>query len=325
MTAPKIDAPAPQVAASDPAAASDLRTVTDAAAAGLSVTEPGIWPDMDETTYHRDPVPGGSLSASGAKKILEAPAKYNHDRLNGQEHKDVFDFGTAAHAAVLGVGGRIVVLEFDNWRSKEAKQAQTDARLDGATPILAKDWAVVEAMATKLREHPIASALLAADSGRPEVSAFWHEDVWKRCRYDWLPDVGDTRLTRLVIPDYKTTTDASLRGFEKSIVNFGYHQQADWYLDGARVLLGADDAAFVFIAQEKTAPYLVNVIELSTELRTIGRQRNERAVHVYQRCMETGEWPGYPEVVHRAIAPTWATYQHEEDLSTWEAEQGNAA
>ena len=285
------------------------------------ITEPGIYPDMDETTYHQDPVPGGSLSASGAKKILEAPAKFNHDRVNGQEHKDVFDFGSAAHAAVLGVGD-VVVLEFDSWRSGDAKQAQEDARLDGATPILAKDWAVVQAMADKLREHPIASALLDPDKGRPEVSAFWREDIWKRCRFDWLPDATSDRL---IIGDYKTTTDASLRGFEKSIVNFGYHQQADWYLDGARVLLGADDAAFLFIAQEKTAPYLVNVIELSAELRTIGRERNERAVHVYQRCMETGIWPGYPTEVHKAIAPVWATYQHEEDLSTWEAEQGNAA
>lgn len=289
-------------------------TVTEAIA-------PGIYPDLDETTYHQDPVPEGSLSASGAKKILEAPAKFNHDRVNGQEHKDVFDFGTAAHAAVLGVGD-VVVLEFDNWKSGAAQQAKTDVRLDGATPILAKDWAIVEAMAAAIREHPIASALLKPGSGRPEVSMFWREDIWKRSRPDWLPNEGKGRL---VIPDYKTTTDASLRGFEKSIVNFGYHQQADWYLDGARVLLDADDAAFLFVAQEKTAPYLVNVIELSTELRTIGRQRNDRAVHVYQRCMETGIWPGFPEVVHRAIAPAWATYQHEEDLAVWEEEGARSA
>ncbi len=318
MTAPKIDAPAPPVAASDPAAASDPRTVTDAAAAGLSVTEPGIWPDMDETTYHRDPVPGGSLSASGAKKILEAPAKYNHDRLNGQEHKDVFDFGTAAHAAVLGVGGQVVVLEFDNWRSKAAQQAQEDVRADGATPILAKDWAVVEAMATKLREHPIASALLAPGGGRPEVSMFWQDDIWRRARLDWLPDVtGD----RVVVPDYKTTTDASRVGFRNAAARYGYYMQAAFYLDAVRALTDASDPRFVLIVQEKDPPYLVNHFELTESYLRIGDWRNQRAVEIWKRCMETGIWPGYPEEVQRLDAPRWLEIEHEEQLEM-EAEGG---
>ena len=45
----------------------------------MIIDQPGIY-DIPEDQYHRDPVPGGSLSASGAKKLLAdgGPARYRH-------------------------------------------------------------------------------------------------------------------------------------------------------------------------------------------------------------------------------------------------------
>ena len=39
----------------------------------MTITEPGIVTDLDERTYHADPVPESSLSVSGAKTILDCP------------------------------------------------------------------------------------------------------------------------------------------------------------------------------------------------------------------------------------------------------------
>jgi len=270
---------------------------------------PGVH-DLPESTYLRDPVPGGSLSASGAKLILECPAKFRHRQLAGEQHRDYFDFGKAAHAEVLGAGAPLAVIDAADWRSKDARDQRDEARENGNTPILAKDHAVVKAMAEQIRLHPIASELLNPDKGKPEQTLIWHDLIWRRSRLDWLPELPESG--RLIVPDYKTCADASASGFTRSAASYGYMMQAAWYLDGVRTLLGADDAAFVFIAQEKEAPYVVNVVEMTADFLAIGDWRNEVAVERYMRCMETGIWPGYSDEVQRISAPRWLEIEHEQ-------------
>lgn len=279
----------------------------------IVVTEPGIY-DMPDSVYHRDPVPDGSLSCSEAGKLLDLPARYHHAKLvGGEEYKDTFDFGKAAHRLVLGAGASVEVIDADDWRTKAAKEARDAARADGHTPMLAKDWAVVEAMAAQLRSHKLAMALLDPTRGAPERSLFWLDhDVWRRARLDWLPDIPDTG--RLIVPDYKTTaTAADHRSFGKAAASFGYHRQASWYLDAVGEVLDVHDAAFVFIVQERTAPYLVNVIELAPSAMAIGAEQNRRALDLYRECRERGEWPAFGPGVEMAQLPRWAEIQHEED------------
>ena len=78
---------------------------------------------MDEATYHGDPVPGGSLSSTGARKLLppSCPALFRWQQ-DHPVHKDVFDFGSAAHRLVLGAGPEIALLDYDNMRTKAAQE-----------------------------------------------------------------------------------------------------------------------------------------------------------------------------------------------------------
>lgn len=277
--------------------------------ATLEITEPGIY-TLDDDVYHADPVPGGSLSHSGARRLLDAPAKFQHHR-GRSEHKRVFDFGRAAHALVLGVGAPIVTVDAPDWRTNRAKEARDLARAAGHTPLLAWEVDIVEAMADQLRRHPIAAALLAA--GTAEQSMFWTDTatgVWLRARLDWLPDPG---ARRTIIPDYKTTVDASTAAFSRAVAQFDYHQQAAWYLDGYRTITGRD-AAFVFIVQERDAPYLVNVCELDGQALEIGAARNRRAIDLYRECAVTGRWPGYGDDVHLVSVPRWAQIEHEQSI-----------
>ena len=80
--------------------------------------------------------------------------------------------------------------------------------------------------------------------------------------------------------------------FGRAAAAYGYHMQAAWYLDLWRDL-GADVEAFAFIVQEKTPPYLVEVVELDEDALDLGRRRNARALEIYRDCRASGVWPGY--------------------------------
>lgn len=271
------------------------------------VTEPGVY-DLPAEVYHRDPIAGGSLSASGARKLLppHCPAVYRYER----EHKPVptreFSFGHAAHKLVLGVGPELVVVNADNWRTKAAQETR-DAALDvGDTPILEADYAIVLEMAAALRQHPIAAALFKPGTGTPEQALFWRDEetgIWCRAMLDWLRNPG---LGRLVVPDYKTAVSASPDRFEKALYEYDYHRQAAWYLDGVKALLLDANPAFVFVVQEKTPPYLVSVFEPDALALQAGRYHNRQARIVYDECQASGRWPGYSDEVELISLPAYA-------------------
>lgn len=265
---------------------------------------PGVYDDLDENEYHRDP----ALSASGAKRLLppNCPALYKHDRDNGgRPNKREFDVGHAAHAAVLGVGLELVVVDADDWRTKAAKEARDTAYAEGKCPILAKEKVAVDAMAVEIRRHPIASKLLDPEHGRPEVSVFWHDEqrgIDRRARFDWLPD-GDGG--QLIVPDYKTTSSAEPHAFARSVFAFGYDMQAVFYTDAVRAAGLAEDVEFRFIAQETTPPYLITVHELDFLSLALGRARVDEACAVFRECSETNTWPGYSDGVELVAPPAW--------------------
>jgi hypothetical protein len=282
-----------------------------------SVTDAGVY-ELPEDLYHADPVPEGSLSVSGAKKLLppSCPAIYRWEREHGRPHKPAFSFGHAAHKLVLGVGADLVEVEADDWRTNAAKAIRDEALERGAVPLLSKDMRTVEAMAMALHQHPIAAALLRADAGVPEASLFWRDDktgVMRRGRLDWLPNARPDG--RLIIPDYKTADSAEPGAFARSAAKYGYHMQAPWYLDGVEALNLAEDAAFVFIVQEKTAPYLVSVVELDSLALRIGRERNRQAIDTYLECRTTDTWPGYADDVTLVSLPRWAEYDYEQETA----------
>ncbi|MEE2051747.1 PD-(D/E)XK nuclease-like domain-containing protein [Nocardiopsis tropica] len=291
--------------------ATDERTLS-------AITRPGVYDGIPEAVYHRDPVPGGSLSSSGARKLLapSCPALFRYEQDHKQPHKAVFDFGRAAHEEVLGVGGGIEVVDAADWRGGDARKARDAAYDAGKTPLLPKDYKVVKAMADALKAHPIAGALFQPGTGKAEQSLFWKDPqtgVICRARFDWLPTQVKGR--RLVIGDYKTCRSAAPADLSKAIHEHGYHQQDDWYRAGARALgIGDKHTSFVFIFQQKTAPYLVTVVELDWEARRIGAERNRHALKTYARCMETGVWPGFSDDIEVLSLPAYAERQHDEEF-----------
>lgn len=278
---------------------------TTATAAATVIRRPGVYA-IPEEEYHKDPVPGGSLSSSGARALLKCPAKYHHDRTHGRPPKRDFDFGHAAHRLVLGAGADIVIIDADSYRTKNAQEQRAAAYTAGAVPLLPQEAAIVHAMADAIRQHPVAGALFNPGHGAPEQSLFWTDKrtgVRCRARLDWLPDRGHGRM---VIPDYKTARSADPHEFARAAVTYGYHQQHAYYVEGCRVLgVADDDTQFVFVVQEKTPPYVVSVIQLDPAAAGIGRHLNHRALDLYKECTATGRWPGYSDEVCLVSLPAW--------------------
>ena len=270
---------------------------------------PGFYDDIPEAEYHADP---DSLSVSGAKVLLKAPALFQWQRTH-PVHKDVFDIGSAAHALVLGVGAELVVHEYDPEKVKSPKSTnawkaqQKEARERGAILLLPEEHADVTAMADALSSHTLAMRLLS--DGKPEVSAFCEDadtGVMRRARFDWL---GDS-----IITDYKsasTVDPRDLAGRYGAVKKWGYDQQAAWYLDIARDL-GHPAKAFAFIFQAKEPPYLVTVAQVPEDALWEARQRNATALQRFRDCTEAGVWPGYlPDTSFASLSLTDQTYTEE--------------
>lgn len=283
------------------------------------IAESGLYLDVPEHVYHRDPVEGGSLSSTGARRIVDTcPAKFKWEAENGRLATRSMDFGTAAHTMVLGTGKPIHVMSEGNqdFRKTAAQIERDDALLGGYIVLKQAEYDTVKGMADALRAHPLASKLFArqhydgtslVDSGgRAEVTGVWRDDVTGvacRMRLDWLPAPTEGRLT---VPDYKTTTDASPAACEKTIARYGYHRQGAFYEKGLRSLGVGNDPTVVFVMQETTAPYLVTVVQMNPEMRRAAKRMNRRAINLYAACRAADRWPGYnDDDIYTAELPVW--------------------
>jgi len=285
------------------------------AIAEAPVTHP-VWrgPDIytaDELSleqYHRDIVPGGSLSSSGARALLDpgCPAQFKYDRDHGQAPKKEFDLGTAAHTLVLGNGADLVEVSAKRWDSIAVKAEVRAIRDEGKVPLKTHELEQVQAMASALREHRTAAALFDPAGGKPEQSLYWVDPITKvtcRARPDWLRDSGPGRA---VIPDYKTAAKVDRKSIQKAIRDRGYHAQAAWCIEGARHVGVADErAVFLLVIQAKNPPYHVVVAQIDAMDLRIGHAKNAVARDIYRECTETGNWPAYGDAVEIISQPEW--------------------
>lgn len=267
------------------------------------VAGPGVY-DFNADTYHSDPAPQPSLSASIAKVLLTQSPLHGwlaSPRLNPHwepVNKKTFDIGSAAHRQVLGKGGDWITIPTEMLASngaastKEAKAFIENARDRGLTPIKAEEADQVKSMALKVITR-LSSMGITLDPAHSETSAFAQiEGVWCRCLVDNAPNTG-----RGPLYDLKTTTDANPDKITRAIMDYGYDVQAQHYREVWKAATG-EDRPFRFIFVEKQSPHEICVVELSGEDLMMAEKRIHRAREIFRDCLETNDWPGYPlEVV----------------------------
>ena len=151
--------------------------------------------------------------------------------------------------------------------------------------------------------------------GQTELSYFWDDlgTIKGKCRPDWISDDGS------IVVDVKTTTDASPRGFQKSISTWGYHLQLGWYLRGLRKL-GLPAEQFIFIAIEKTAPFCVGVYRADQEMINYAMKELDQLMPEIQTAMVSNEFPDYTPEITSIGLPPWMTDKKEQQPEHEEVE-----
>ena len=270
----------------------------------VAEVEPGLY-DIPAELYHADPIPGGSLSSSGARTLIKkCPAAFKWQLDNPQPHNKALELGTAAHKLVLDDGPELVLVDAEKWNTDSIRAEVAAIRAAGDIPLKRHELDQIHAMAAALRQHEEAAALLEPGSGVAEQSAFWDDNgIWRRARFDWLRDDGQ-------IVDYKTARSCRREDLEKAFHEHGYAQQQEWYIDAGVALDVADpEKPFKFVLQEKDPPYLVVVTTCDPMARGIGRHLNEVALNTYAICRDSGEWPGYLPNPMISL-PSWVERQY---------------
>lgn len=268
---------------------------------------PGIYPDIPDTEYH---AAKDILSSSGARRLITStPRKFYEEMTTVRPYNPAFEIGHAAHTLMLTVGDPFEVVDADSWRTKDAKAARDAALQAGNTPLLAKEYAQVRAMADAILDHPVTGELFTRNDTTSEQSLYWtDEQTGVACRA--RPDLAVNDWSLVV--DYKTTVSADPREFAKSIAKYGYHQQQAWYCEAVETLTGIRPE-FVFVCQEKTPPYELSLIQLDADAVRIGGRLNEDARSIYAACMDSGVWPSYPPSVQVVGLPAWALRQADQE------------
>jgi hypothetical protein len=128
--------------------------------------------------------------------------------------------------------------------------------------------------------------------------------VWCKGRMDYF------KPGSLEIIDLKSTIIAAPHVFEKDIRKYKYHWQAAFYIDLVKALTGKD-ASFKILAVEKHPPYGVSLQDIGFDLLAIARREIAETQTRLATCIDTNEWPAYPELLHthRAHEHEWKSYK----------------
>jgi ATP-dependent exoDNAse (exonuclease V) beta subunit len=257
---------------------------------------------MPEHDYHSHP----AISKHGLDLVHKAPALYRYGKDNPSESTPAMQFGTLAHLCMLEPDryeSETYVMPKTDRRTKEGKALYEEATLAAAGKLIVSpdDHRKLLAMRSALESDQTCMRYLATKA-RIEPSLFWLDpmlDVGCRARIDCVtPDY---------LIDYKTTDDASFASFSKTILHFRYHVQAAFYLHGWEQCTGQDHMKFVFIAQEKTPPYLTATYVLTPAMLALGKDAWMSDLALYRHCLRTDDWPGYNQDTQAVDVPKWMT------------------
>ncbi|MDV2986149.1 UNVERIFIED_CONTAM: PD-(D/E)XK nuclease family protein [Methylobacteriaceae bacterium AG10] len=278
------------------------------------VPGPGLY-RMPAELYHADPAPEPSLSSSIAKLLVERSpehAFHAHPRLSGpQEESDPTrpkEIGTAAHKLLLDHGRDLVVVEADDWKTKDAKAARAGAYAAGHCPILRPDLDKAEGIAgralDRLAKIPGCEGFRGAPS---EIVAVARDrsGAWLRIMMDRV-EITDQGA---IIWDVKTGEQAAApQGLGRRIENMAMEVQSALYVHVLGLLLPRLQGRILFrwVFVENDPPHALTVNEADATGSHVGERKVALALHRWNASLRRGVWPGYPARIIRAEYPEYA-------------------
>jgi hypothetical protein len=296
------------------------------------INAPGIY-EIEAAKYHKDPMPVPSLSCSIARMLIRQTPMHAwqaHARFGavGVVPNAAMDDGSAVHAmfagqdhliepvrAVYGVKTKDkskIGLPVRDYKTADAQDERDEIRAMGRIPVLQYRHKELkycyEAIRIQLEKAEDGAVFLS--QGRSEVMAVAREgETWLRALVDRLPDdpklpPGDLKLTEL---------SAAPGGWERRLQT-EYAFQAAFY---ARVLKGAEGherPPMRFGVGELEPPHGAVIMAAAPSLMMLAEAEVERAIRIWERCMSSGEWPGYPTHTAWVDAKPWQVQEAQEAM-----------
>ncbi len=259
---------------------------------------------VPNSVYHRGP---GASNSDLATLYFKSPAHLKWRKDHVEPGTEAMNLGSLFHTLVLEpehMTRRFHIFEGEK-RSKVKKEEWAKAEGSGKIVVREKATADVVEMVKSVKAHPAAGAFLERMDGTIyERPIYWKEETTGLlCKVK--PDIIIHNTQLRILVDLKKTRDASYKGFQKAIGTYLYDMQAAYYLDGAKAGTGKDFDAFCFICCEPEPPYAVSVYLADAEMIEKGRELYKHNLGIFKKCLNTGEWPGYPKDVQTISLPMW--------------------
>lgn len=248
------------------------------------------------------------VSRSELWRLMESPEKFKWYKEHPTPPTPALVFGAATHKMLLEPetwGECYAVAPDVDRRTKLGKEQYAFwlERVGDREIVSNEDYTVLFDMTISARTIDFVNKLL---NGEKEVPLFWNDDLTGepcKARLDCLTTIAG----KPIIVDYKTTNDASTDGFMRSAIKYGYDFQAAMYSEAYKANFGTVPT-FVFIAQEKTPPYAVNILQADDVFIKRGYDIFRQLIGTYHDCKQSNNWWGYLgpyNVINNLALPAW--------------------
>jgi len=244
-----------------------------------------------------------ALSSHGLMKLLKSPAHYKHALENRREPTDAMIFGTLVHLVILEPDSlsQIYVSPVVDRRLKEGKAAY--AEWQASLP--------PKALTCSKEQYDKLMAIRDSVHGNPYARKLLTNGVAEKSGYGTTPDGINFKLR----PDYrrqfdgliidiKTCANADIHAFQRSIVDYHYDLQAQFYLDHATLVDGMPYKTFCWLCIEKEAPFACEIYAYTDTWSEIARKKIIEAKKRYKDCMEKNDWR-YVSKIREINPPQW--------------------
>ena len=258
---------------------------------------------MNIIDYHRRK----EISSTNIRDALKSGMTFV-DGINGPPRPTTpgMDTGSAVHACL---GEPDVFVEEFVFRPKGLNLSTKDGRAfkkenEGKT-LLPYDFADdLEKIQNNLRRSPAADFYNVSGKANADIekSFFWEiagSNRGGKCRPDWISK------DRKTIVDLKTTQSADKSSFQRSVITYGYHIQAAWYMWGIEQATGIKPEEFIFVVIEKNRPFGIGVYRADHEMLGLGSAECMKAIELINRWEREDSFPDYCDQIETITLPPW--------------------
>lgn len=249
-----------------------------------------------------------AFSSSVAFRVVtQSPYHARYSQIAPENYCKTADIGTAAHKILLeGTEDGIVLIDAPDWRTNAAKAERDAAYAECKIPLLVHQIDAIRAMVNSVRSFVEKTEIAKVfGSGNAEVSIHWDEGgLLCKARPDYLSDDWHISLK---------TTSASANPalwIRRQLTPMGYDFGLAFYERGLKA--NGVKVQHRLLVIEQNPPYGCSLIALGPDKKAISTALVQQSIETWKRCVETGEYPGYPTDTHYAEATPWELAEAEE-------------